>query len=321
MLKVILNEKDSTVILEPDGALSEEDFVEASRSIDPLISKVKKLNGIIIYSRSFPGWNSFSALIKHLKFINSHHKKVRKLAFVSDSIMGSLAEHIGEHFVSAEVKNFAYDELADAKEWILKTDIDYQQHGISIGIQRVEKQIFMTLKATGRLTHSDYEKITPMIDSALQSVEDPEVKMLIDASEFEGWEARAAWDDFKIGLKHGSDFDKIAIYGDSRLLSIGASISSWFMDAEVKEFDSLNRAIEWLRQDRSSMDIVQREIYRREDDIRDSIVKLFEKQIKITDLDVAEADDQEAAELLIEIFSKKLDELKADVKDGKYRDF
>jgi len=29
-------------------------------------------------------------------------------------------------------------------------------------------------------------------------------------TELQGWELRAAWDDFKIGLKHGGDFEKVA---------------------------------------------------------------------------------------------------------------
>ncbi|MCP3848983.1 MAG: STAS/SEC14 domain-containing protein, partial [Gammaproteobacteria bacterium] len=41
------------------------------------------------------------------------------------------------------------------------------RHGLSIGIERVDSQFFMTMKAVGKLTHDDYKIITPMIDSAL----------------------------------------------------------------------------------------------------------------------------------------------------------
>ena len=78
------------------------------------------------------------------------------------------------------------------------------RHGLSIGIERVNNEFFLSLKAIGKLTHKDYEKINPMIDSALEGVKDPRVKAFIDGSELEGWEVRATWDDFKIGLKHGS---------------------------------------------------------------------------------------------------------------------
>lgn len=118
MLHVTLNEKESIAILEPKGALSKDDFVLAANVIDPFIEKGGTLQGIIIYVRDFPGWDSFAALLKHFEFIKEHHKKVTHVAFVTDSFVGELAEHIGSHFVSAEVKNFSFDALQKAKQWI-----------------------------------------------------------------------------------------------------------------------------------------------------------------------------------------------------------
>jgi len=119
MLNVQLNEKESIVTLIPDGALSENDFQLATTIIDPFIEKSGKLNGIIIYVETFPGWDSFAALSTHLKFVNEHHKKVSCVAFVTNSLLGGLAEHIASHFVSAQVKSFSFNALDDAKEWIL----------------------------------------------------------------------------------------------------------------------------------------------------------------------------------------------------------
>ena len=118
MLQVTLYEKDSIAILEPKEALTEEDFLQVRKTIDSFIEKGGALNGIIIYLKTFPWWDSFKAFVKHLKFIKDHHKKVSHVAFVTDSIVGEFAEHIGSHFVSAEVKNFSFDELEDANRWI-----------------------------------------------------------------------------------------------------------------------------------------------------------------------------------------------------------
>lgn len=122
MLKVNLSEVEGIAILEPDGELSESDFKTAVETIDPYIEKVGKLNGIIIHVRSFPGWDSFSAFVTHLTFVKEHHKKVSCIAFVTNSVVGELAEHIASHFVSAKIKNFSFDELEDAKKWILGDD-------------------------------------------------------------------------------------------------------------------------------------------------------------------------------------------------------
>ncbi|MDF3130085.1 STAS/SEC14 domain-containing protein [Kiritimatiellaeota bacterium B1221] len=121
-----------------------------------------------------------------------------------------------------------------------------QRHGVSIGIERAGQEFFLSLKAQGKLTHQDYLKITPLIDSALAEVKDPKVKVLIDGTELEGWEARAAWDDLKLGVKHGIEFEKIAIYGNKKWQEVAAKIGSWFMSGEVKFFEDEEVAVSWL---------------------------------------------------------------------------
>jgi len=120
------------------------------------------------------------------------------------------------------------------------------RHGLSIGIERFNNQFFMSFKAVGKLTHEDYEQITPMIDSALQGVKNPKVNVFMDASELEGWELRAAWDDLKLGLKHGNHFDKIAIYGNKKWQEYAAKIGTWFVAGEIKYFENAGEALTWL---------------------------------------------------------------------------
>ncbi|GAA6206106.1 STAS/SEC14 domain-containing protein [Thalassotalea sp. SU-HH00458] len=124
--------------------------------------------------------------------------------------------------------------------------MEFHKHGLSIGIERFDKNFFLSLKAVGKLTHEDYEIITPMIDSALSQVKDPKVDVLIDGTELQGWELRAAWDDLKLGLKHNNEFRKIAIYGNKHWQEITAKIGAWFMSGEVKYFDDVNDALSWL---------------------------------------------------------------------------
>jgi len=126
--------------------------------------------------------------------------------------------------------------------------MDIKRHGLAIGFERTGDRFFLTLKAQGKLTHQDYLTITPLIDSALATVKDPQVNALIDGTELEGWEARAAWDDFKLGLKHGSEFKKIAVYGNKKWLSTMAKIGGWFISGEVRHFDDINEAITWLNE-------------------------------------------------------------------------
>lgn len=122
------------------------------------------------------------------------------------------------------------------------------KHGISVGIESTgnENEFFLLLRATGKLTHEDYEIITPLIDSSLEGLQDPKVKALVDGTLWEGWELDAAWYDFKLMLKHGSKFEKIAIYGNKNWPEIATKIGSWFIGGEIKYFESYGDAVAWL---------------------------------------------------------------------------
>lgn len=119
MLNVKIDADHGFAILEPDGALSENDFRLAAKLIDPVIEKSGSLKGIIIRSRSFPGWASFASFVSHLHFVREHHKSVKRIAFVTDSPVGSFAQAIGNHFISAEIKNYTFSEFESARRWIL----------------------------------------------------------------------------------------------------------------------------------------------------------------------------------------------------------
>ncbi len=118
MLTVKIDKKNGIVLLEPDAPLSKEDFESAVKIIDPIIEKNEHLNGLIIHTEFFPGWDSFAALLTHLKFVKEHHKKISRIAFVTDSVIKNLAEAVGSHFVNAEIKGFLYQELEQARDWV-----------------------------------------------------------------------------------------------------------------------------------------------------------------------------------------------------------
>ncbi|GJM10195.1 MAG: STAS/SEC14 domain-containing protein [Lysobacteraceae bacterium] len=121
-----------------------------------------------------------------------------------------------------------------------------KKHGLSIGLERVDDTFFVSMKVVGQLTHEDYKIITPLLESALQGVESPKIDLLMDATELEGWVLRAAWDDLKLGLKHGKSFERIAIVGNQRWLEVSAKVGSWFMSGKVKYFEDMAEATAWV---------------------------------------------------------------------------
>lgn len=118
MLNTTLDEERGIALLEPIGALSEIDFEQAARVIDPLIEQRGRLAGVVIHTQWFPGWESFAAMCAHLRFVKNHHRSVERVALVTDSNLGRLAEPIADHFVAADIEIFDYDELGAAMDWV-----------------------------------------------------------------------------------------------------------------------------------------------------------------------------------------------------------
>lgn len=121
MLKTTLDHDNGIALLEPDQALTRDDFERAAALIDPYIEEHGVLNGLIIHVASFPGWASFASLLTHLRFVRDHHRKVRRVALVTDSGVMNAAETIGSHLVAAEIRTFGFDELSAARQWIVET--------------------------------------------------------------------------------------------------------------------------------------------------------------------------------------------------------
>lgn len=197
---------------------------------------------------------------------------------------------------------------------------NYTEHGISIGINRVNDTFFIKIKINGKLTHEDYKMMIPMVENAVKSVEKPEIKVLIDAIDFDGWEMEALWDDLKFSLGHIELFNKIAFVGNKKWEEHAINISNWFMIGDIEYFENMDDAKNWINTEKpAKRDAIDKELASREDEIKNGLELLFKANMKITNWDVPEADDQKAAEIIVNILSKKLDEIKEDVKNGKYK--
>lgn len=103
----------------PQSALEKSDFDELAREVDPFIEGVGDLAGMVIETPGFPGWSSFGAMAAHLRFVKDHHRHIKRIALVTDSPAGEVAERLVSHFVAAEILRFPASGSAAAIEWIL----------------------------------------------------------------------------------------------------------------------------------------------------------------------------------------------------------
>ena len=107
-----------SVPVRPQSRLDKDDFVELAKAVDPQIEATGDLAGVIIDAPSFPGWQDFGSMISHFRFVRDHQKHIKRVAVVTDSALGNVAEHLASHFVSAEIKQFPGGQTEAARHWI-----------------------------------------------------------------------------------------------------------------------------------------------------------------------------------------------------------
>lgn len=101
--------------------------------------------------------------------------------------------------------------------------------------------------AVGKVTGRDYEDVVvPAVEEALK--EHSKLRLIYHIGEgFDGFTAAAMWDDAKVGLKHLTAWEKIAIVTDVDWIETTAKVFGFVMPAEVRLFDDdeLDEARAW----------------------------------------------------------------------------
>ena len=118
MIKHHIMDAEGILVIEPVSALSAEDFRDLASSVDAYLAEHQTLHGMLIHAQHFPGWESFAGLAAHLKFVREHHKRIERIAVVTDSPLGTVAPTLAKQFVSAQIRRFVYSEFEEALTWL-----------------------------------------------------------------------------------------------------------------------------------------------------------------------------------------------------------
>jgi hypothetical protein len=161
----------------------------------------------------------------------------------------------------------------------------------------------------------------PVVENAIIGVDEPKIKLLVDAREFDGYELRAAWDDLKFGLKHNKEFTKLAFVGSKGWEEYDAKVSNWFISGELRYFEDIESAMQWLNEKKGdiiTMDALEKEFESREKTIKKELKFLFKANMRFTDWDIPEIDNKRAALKLHAILQEGLDKIKEDIDAGRF---
>ena len=120
MLYTKIDQKASLAVLEADGPLTKDGFIESARIFNEYNAKNGLLKGLIIYTEKFPGWGSISDLPYHFKYASTHKNKAERVAFVTDSLWSIWVKLFGHILTGTTTRVFRFHEFERAREWVLE---------------------------------------------------------------------------------------------------------------------------------------------------------------------------------------------------------
>lgn len=92
------------------------------------------------------------------------------------------------------------------------------------------------IAAHGKITHEDYQNVlSPMLETAIDA-NDKKINFLYVIESYDGADMEALWDDTKLGIRHWSDFNRIALVTDVDWIKNTTHMVGWMIPAEIKQF-------------------------------------------------------------------------------------
>ncbi|MGA7614627.1 MAG: STAS/SEC14 domain-containing protein [Thermoanaerobaculia bacterium] len=109
-----------------------------------------------------------------------------------------------------------------------------------IRINEEEGGKVVVVHVSGKLEKADYERFMPEFARLVR--EHGKLRVLFDMSGFHGWEVSAAWEDFKFGVEHFADIERLAMVGETKWQKGMATFCKPFTKAAVRYFDHADYA-------------------------------------------------------------------------------
>jgi hypothetical protein len=119
MIEYSIDTAHSILYVRPTTTLDRDDFANLTKTVDSYVETAGDLAGMLVEIPGFPGWENVDAMAAHFRFVWDHHARIKKVAVVTDSVLGRAAELFASHFVSPEIKHFPAGGNEAARQWIL----------------------------------------------------------------------------------------------------------------------------------------------------------------------------------------------------------
>ncbi|MCA0424077.1 MAG: STAS/SEC14 domain-containing protein [Proteobacteria bacterium] len=121
MLTHQLDTTSGILSVEPKEPLTEQDFLDVAKEVDAYLANHDNLTGIIISAAHFPGWENFSGLVEHLRFVRKHQEHINRIAVLTDNPFLQFPPLFVAYFVHPVIKVFPLKDWGAATLWLRET--------------------------------------------------------------------------------------------------------------------------------------------------------------------------------------------------------
>lgn len=230
--------------IHPTGEIRKDDFSRIGSVIDPVIAASGRLEGLLVDTRDFDGWEDAGALVSHLRFAGEHQPAIARIAVVGDHWWLAAAPAM-EPFFGTPIRVFRGDDEAAARAWLLESPPE--PAGITILPESTGGTIAMRVQ--GRLRGADYDALRRELERRVADGTKLRALAIVEEN-FRGWTPKAALDDIAMAFSPWSRrLEKMALVS-------GPGFVSWFarhfpaglLPYPFRAFDAseLDQARAWL---------------------------------------------------------------------------
>lgn len=107
----------------------------------------------------------------------------------------------------------------------------------------------LVIHVSGKLVKADYEQFVPEVERLVR--QHGKLRLLFVMTDFHGWDVGAAWEDFKFGVEHFADIERLAMVGETKWQHGMATFCKPFTKATIRYFDHADAADarKWLSEE------------------------------------------------------------------------
>lgn len=239
------SQSNKVLIVKLTGKLTVDDLSEIAKTLDDHINRHDDIPNLVIHLSKMPHWNGFHALKMHFELVKNHHRLIKKVAVVGDSLALTIMPNIMDHFIDAKVRHFPDHRMEEAKNWAEAED----DHPGGFEILDDLPRDVLAIRARGIITSQDYRKtLIPLVEKKLESHDHLKLLIVFDDA-FGSYSEGAVWDDMRLGFSHLGDFSRIAIVTDLGWIRHSAKLFGPLIRAEVHIFNvnDLEEARSWIK--------------------------------------------------------------------------